>query len=465
MKKFIKAIALVLSIILLVQSVPLGNFLAVDKVTTGQYTAHKSAVEGILVSGPEGESFLTAEQAATAGTSEATIKDTLNREPTPILGEVEDLRSENTKYFRHQDGTYTAAMYAEPVHYKDAEGIYKDVDYTLELNSKKLSATDKATYTPAASGLDIRIPQDFANGQQLTIGKDGYTVGMGIMVQNNGIGDISEVKAEVKNGLGDGSKDTSDIIRDNEIEADNAKRMELIKQTSSVTYRDIFPGADLEYIISSGKIKESIFIKEAQKEYTYQFSLSLDGLIPISQKDGSISLFIKPEDEEPLFTLEAPYMYDAAGEESTALKMILSNDGVLTLTADEKWINDETRKLPVVIDPTLETAASGFQDAYISTASINANYNSSSENYIGKGLLGTRRTYLRFNLPTLPNNSVVISANLMIIQTNTDYNPYGNGQYLYAFDCTEKASWSASSVTWANQPLSGSLNGPHNEKN
>lgn len=101
MKKFIKAIALVLSIILLVQSVPLGNFLAVDKVTTGQYTAHKSAVEGILVSGPEGESFLTAEQAATAGTSEATIKDTLNREPTPILGEVEDLRSENTKYFRH----------------------------------------------------------------------------------------------------------------------------------------------------------------------------------------------------------------------------------------------------------------------------------------------------------------------------------------------------------------------------
>ncbi len=460
MKKFVKIIALALSIILLVQSAPLGNILAADKVAVSQFTAHKSASEGVPISSPAGESFLTAEQAAAAGTSEPTIKDTLNREPTPILGEVEELRSENTKYFRHQDGTYTAAMYAEPVHYKDAEGKYKDTDYTLELNSKKLSTANKATYTPAASGLDVRIPQDFANGQQLTVSKEGHTVGMGVTAQNNGVAELSAVKAEVKNGLGDEPRDTTDTIKDNKIEADNAKLMELKKRSSSVTYKDIFPGADLEYIITSGRIKESIFVKEAQKEYTYQFSLSLNGLIPVPQEDGSILLYVSIEDESPLLILEAPYMYDAAGEECTALKMILSKDGILTLTADAAWINDEGRAFPVIIDPTLVVQRSSIDDAYISTAAMNTTYRAPAYNFAGTGTYDTRRTYMSFNLPTLPASSVVVGAQLEIKQDACVF--YNAGNYLLAYDLTGMPSWSPTNVTWNNQPVSGDINGPRN---
>lgn len=49
--------------------------------------------------------------------------DTVTQEAT-IVAENESLRSENTKHFRMSDGTYTAAIYQEPVHYeKDGEWV------------------------------------------------------------------------------------------------------------------------------------------------------------------------------------------------------------------------------------------------------------------------------------------------------------------------------------------------------
>lgn len=70
--------------------------------------------------------------------------------------------------------------------------------------------------------------------------------------------------------------------------------MALDNLTSAVTYPDIFPGADLEYIVSPSKIKENIVVKEQSEAYTYRFDLALNGLMPIPQKDGSIHLVAPP---------------------------------------------------------------------------------------------------------------------------------------------------------------------------
>ena len=70
-----------------------------------------------------------------------------------------------------------------------------------------------------------------------------------------------------------------------------------------------------------------------------------NGLIPVPREDGSISLFTGVEGEGPLFVLEAPYMADAAGEESTALQMDLAADGTLTLTADAACPGTHSRTL------------------------------------------------------------------------------------------------------------------------
>lgn len=469
MKRFIKTLAVILSVILLVQTMPAGAVLSDDE-SLAQYPISDSA----SIWQP-----LSDEEATAAGTVDPTAEDNHNHAPSPIVGEIDELRDEYATHFRHEDGTNTVALYADPVHYQDSAGKWHAIDNTLTLDESKRSAAEEATYTPAASGLDIRIPQDFSRGQMITVGKGDYTVGLGVSEkipvearpereipvnekpaapQRRAI-DLSAVKAEVDNSF------AAEVVPDqgepDTIEAANAKKMELDSRSSAVTYRDIFPDADLQYWVTSSRIKESIIVKKAQEKYEYLFDLSLGGLIAVPREDGAIWLVENAEDAEPLFILEAPYMYDAAGEESAALSMKLAEDGTLALTADEAWINDEARVLPVVIDPTLVTAATGIQDAYISTAATNTTYNTKVENYIGRGLLGTRRTYLHFTLPTLPDGSVVTIAELWAKQTTTDYSP--DGKYLYVFDCTGKATWSANSVTWNDQPLSGNVNGPHGD--
>ena len=277
---------------------------------------------------------------------------------------------------------------------------------------------------------------------------------------------LSAVKAEADNDLSAKSQtpdDTSNQTRAEKIREDNAAKMELGNLSSAVIYRNIFPSADLEYIVSPGKIKENIIVKEAQREYVYQFDLSLDGLIPVPQEDGSIYLLKSAEDTIPLFIIEAPYMYDAAGAYSTALMMELATDGRLTLVADAAWVNAEGREFPVVIDPTLVASTySGIHDTYVKSSDPNGKHNNAQELVMGYYSLltsYTARAYIKFDLPDLPDGSIVYSA-ILLLQQNAALGI--NPNQLVAYDCKNKA-WDVNNLTWNNQPFSTAINGNTNE--
>ncbi|MCL2508150.1 MAG: hypothetical protein FWF05_03120, partial [Oscillospiraceae bacterium] len=85
-----------------------------------------------------------------------------------ITGEVEELREEFVKHFKFDDGSYTAVVYNEPVHYEDG-GEWKEVDNTLTLSKTKLSASGKKTYVNKASAMPVSIPQNLADGQKITL--------------------------------------------------------------------------------------------------------------------------------------------------------------------------------------------------------------------------------------------------------------------------------------------------------
>ena len=490
MKKLIRTIAIILSVFLLAQILPVG---AVDNASALPAATQAKAQE------------LTAEEAAAAATGDTYIEPNRVEDPPEVVAEDKSKRSsESEKQFLNNNGSYTLAMYGMPVNFRNAAGEWQDIDNTLSLNSSRLSSAGRATYTPAASGTDTRFPQDFSDNQKVSITKDGFTLGMGFRVPDAAVAEPPaddeatdalpegespateeetaapealavagavnfSAKAEVNNDFvvdGEVAVDTANMTRAEKIEADNAEKMKLDNLTSSVIYRDIFPGTDLLYVLSSAQLKEYISIKELQEIYTYLFDLSLGGLIPVPQEDGSIYLYAGAEDEEPLFILEAPYMYDAAGEMSTALKMTLADDGTLTLTADAAWINDESRVLPVTIDPTVSiTAQSSFDDSNVCTADKNKTYKGTDHmNYAGKGRTGTllqtysARTYIKFTLPTLPAGCVVINAAMTIMQR--ECNPYAASNYLVAYDLTGKTSMNPNTVTWNNQPVSTALNGP-----
>ena len=53
--------------------------------------------------------------------------------------EVTDRREETVKHFRLEDGSYTAVQYDVPVHYKDEEGKWQDIDNRLESSGSEYS--------------------------------------------------------------------------------------------------------------------------------------------------------------------------------------------------------------------------------------------------------------------------------------------------------------------------------------
>ena len=79
--------------------------------------------------------------------AEAGVTDVMTEVETPdpaVLGEITELREENIKHFRMEDGTYTAVTYDQPVHYKNSDGIWQNIDNTLTYHAA--AGTEKASY-------------------------------------------------------------------------------------------------------------------------------------------------------------------------------------------------------------------------------------------------------------------------------------------------------------------------------
>jgi len=378
-----------------------------------------------------------------------------------IVSEVVSLREECVKHFLCEDGTYIAATYASPVHYK-ANGEWKDIDNRLALNSRALSAAGKGTYTPRASAFPVSIPQAFSDGQQITVSNKGYTFGFGVSAEKQTVSlqsaaTLVEVKAlpsaftsQREAGQEKQGKQTAaERVREY-----NAEKMAADNVSSAVVYEGLFRGTALEYIVMPNRLKENFVVTVPQAEYIYRFDVSMDGLVSMPQDDGSILLVAASNPEEAIFSLEAPYMYDAVGETSHAIEMVLV-DGVLTVTADAAWLNADNRVFPAVIDPSViinTNSQSVIKDTFVSSWAGSLNYISDAKLYSGKSLIGERtRTYVKFSLPTIPSNSRIAYAQFELMKVWTSASSVLNVRKLSTY-------WDPSTITWNMQPISATAN-------
>ena len=181
MQKFKKILSVVFVVVFCVQMIAPG-ITAISATPLIGNNAAMTATKGVMLDGSEESTPLVS---TNLNVNNSSIPNDTTPQNTSIIGEIKEWRTESTKHFRHKDGTYTAAIYSEPVHYVDSTGDWKDIDNTLVLNEKKTSVSKKATYTPTSSALDIRVPQDFTGNQKLTIGKNGYTIGMSVKLPLN----------------------------------------------------------------------------------------------------------------------------------------------------------------------------------------------------------------------------------------------------------------------------------------
>lgn len=226
-------------------------------------------------------------------------------------------------------------------------------------------------------------------------------------------------------------------------------------QAGAVQYRNILPSTNLEYAVTSISVKESIVVREPQSEYKYYFDMDLDGLTPVENNDGSISLTESGDTASEIFWIEAPYMYDANSDESFAVTMSLTEvEGkyVLAVEADKDWINAADRAFPVVIDPTLSLSDANIDDAFvISGLQINS-LRRGKELRVGRNLTNLTRTYIKIKMPAnIPKESFIQSA-FLLLQNDSYFQAIGQSDVnINAYDF-KSDDWSFDSLEWNNQP-------------
>lgn len=175
-------------------------------------------------------------------------------------------------------------------------------------------------------------------------------------------------------------------------------------------YNNIKSGVDLEYILEGNDIKENIIVKSRQSSYVYDFQLILSGLVATLNDDGSISLS-DIDDGTAKYTIPAPYMYDANGEISYSVTYSLLEVKpelyILTVNANDEWINDAERAFPVIVDPTIVNNNVSY-DTYIDEN--NVSYDDSDNLVVSENCTA----FIKFNLPELPEEAILHQIQLKL---------------------------------------------------
>ncbi|ELS57260.1 golvesin C-terminal-like domain-containing protein [Streptomyces viridochromogenes] len=239
---------------------------------------------------------------------------------------------------------------------------------------------------------------------------------------------------------------------------------------STVTYKDAVHGADLEYGVGPGRVKENIVLAERPDgPLQFTFTLDTDGLVPKSRKDGSIALYGELP-HTPVMVIPAPFMTDAKKADtsvfgqtySTKVAQKLTRDGKswkLTITPDAKWLASKERRYPVVIDPTITIAPSPSttQDVMVLSDQSGVNFDSSWKLSAGKTDTGIARSLIRFPLSEIPSGTKIDSARLEMYFDQA-HTTNGNNVPIGAYRAT--GTWDEETATWSNtSSLVGELSG------
>ena len=309
-----------------------------------------------------------------------------NPEESKIVKELTGERTENSKGFLLEDGTKMIAQYNEPVHYKDSKG--KWVEYNNTLSEDKTASPDEAgdsSYTNKSSDISVNLSNKAKSKNMISLQSNGYKISW---------------------GYDNAGKSKADVKKNNEKTSGNDKFTTLKNITTETLYKGVFNDVDLQYFVTTTGIKENIILKSSKAQNEFTLNYKIPNLTAKQKDDKTITLSNK--DGKEIYTISAPYMYDANGSSSTQMKIeIVKQKGSnlqVKLTADYAFIHTIGRVFPVTIDPEITTTLKSELTFY---ENANGSVNSYGPYYTSKNSYAICTVN---NLPKLENGEEVISA-------------------------------------------------------
>ena len=416
----------------------------------------------------------------------------VKQEGRSLVRECIKERSRFSRVFETKNGEKAAVIYPKAVHFKK-DDAWEVIDNTLVLSK------DQLAYENAQGRMKVRIARIPKQTEQqknvvllnleenqnarsalqdqteeksgiielASVEKDGFTIFWGLKTQEE---KMQEEKPAMLSQMNAPEVTAVPVeFKLNSIHPQTAeeKLLKLSKLSSAGYFREILPGMDIRYRLESEVVKEEIILKkkEAATE-TITFVMKHPGLSMHVLADGSVALCrmfaqeakdtAEISDENAVFFLDAPILFDKNGEILKAAYQIEKGQGIseITIKMDASWLMDEGRAYPVTIDPTvrIEKKQTTIDDAFVRSKDPNSSYGYNfSELEVGRNRpYQVCRTFLKFNtLPKLEKGAVITDARLNLYQYQFSADN-GQGFRVSAHEVT--GAWDQRTLTWNNQP-------------
>ena len=306
------------------------------------------------------------------------------------MRELPECRTGNRKIFRMSDGTEQAVFYPEAVHVFNQEtGMYENAGNTL------VTEEDGKHFAGSTDRLIAHFSREAESSELFSVENGGYRV--------------TVLKKTTQKKPGKGVLPT--VL---------AKTPAEYREPDRLVFADVKDGTDYTYAVEGGGVKENIIVRKKAQTYRYAFRLVCENVIPVVDHDTQRIAFIADNSGEEIFFIPAPFMTDANGVVSTAVRYSVGQmqEGSVTLTviADKEFMNAEERAFPVVIDPQIKlTGATAMETYNWNQGNLYSNNTAHTIGSIGKGdgTCSVQRMYIHLNLPTLPRNPRIKKAELV----------------------------------------------------
>ncbi|MBY6801068.1 DNRLRE domain-containing protein [Clostridium botulinum] len=351
---------------------------------------------------------------------------------------------------------------------KNTNNIKKDnLDNTTDQNKKiKDKKIEKQKFLINKNNdFKVKIAKNAKSNQLVTIQKNKYKVQWKIDDVNSSLvkiipKDNDKIEKDIDNTVENKIKKlkVKNKGKVNEVEQkgiikENEKDKTVANVSSEVKFENIRNNIDLQYNISSQKLKEYIILNNKVENPEFKFKIKASNLIPKIEEDNSISFYAEDDSQKKIFDIDAPFMIDANNVTSDDIKVELIKDGdeyILVLKPNTKWLNNTERKYPVKIDPT-ENSSLGvkdIQDAYVNSSEPNKNRQKDFFITVGYGkYTKVSRGFIKFNkLPKLSSSEMVVKATIEL--TLPTENKTANQVNVHEV----KKDWSSKGITWNNKP-------------
>lgn len=336
--------------------------------------------------------------------------------------EVLELREKNSETFLLPDGSYECVIYPEDKYFRDETGKLELIDNSI-VDADYSFNKQQYAFTNAANSNRVFWAKD---KPAVLFARDDKRISFsGIGCKNSSAVPGGSQKTEMISGY-------------------------TLSGSNFLFYEDAYENTDLIYGVGNDCLKEYIILKNPNAPTAFSFTFDAQGYSVKKTEDGTVAFYDKDGNID--FVLGELFAIDAVGVKTKLLEYDIAegkeNKTIVTISISDSYVKAPERVFPIMIDPTVSTMITGessTQDTYVSSRYPDTNYYLNTYLRTGRDAdYYTRRTYIRFSLPTSLNGNIVSSAYLKVHMYS------GATPNVRAYRVL--GEWQSRTLTWNNKP-------------